>query len=206
MTYGEARDKTLQLINSYSLGGRLIESTYNEQQDYINRIPGLLNDAMLFVAMNVRPIQAQETLDYNDAEKMGNMYLFDLPPDFYEVDTAGLLVVDGDTSYRCTSYRLVSDESILLPMLDGEVVLLYHRLPTLLPAKPDVDAKLFGEKVVQYALPYYAAAHLLLQDDAYAYTRLYNEWTTRVAQLRPAPHPERELVEDVYGIDNWGDF
>ena len=40
MTYGEARDKTLQLINSYSLGGRVIESSYNEQQDYLNRIPG----------------------------------------------------------------------------------------------------------------------------------------------------------------------
>ena len=207
MTYGEARDKTLQLINSYSLGGRLIESTYNEQQDYINRIPGLLNDAMVFIAMNIRPIQAQEVLDYRQAEKVGGMYRFDLPLDFYEIDTAGLLVVSGCASYRSTSYTLLdSDEAILVPWLDGEVMLLYHRMPKLLPAKPAVDTKLFGEKAVQYVLPYYAAAQLILQDDAYAYTQLYNEWTTRVAQLRPAPRPEYGLVEDAYGMDSWGDF
>ncbi len=206
MTYGEARDKTLQLINSYSLGGRLIESTYNEQQDYLNRIPGLLNDAMVFIAMNIRPIQAQEVLSYSDAEIVGSMYQFDLPSDFYEIDTAGLLVVSDDASYRCTKYRLVSDEYILLPALEGEVTLLYHRMPKLLPAKPAEDAKLPVEKAVQYVLPYYAAAQLLLQDDAYAYTQLYNEWTTRVAQLRPAPRPEYGLVEDAYGMDSWGDF
>ena len=206
MTYGEARDKTLQLINSYSLGGRVIESSYNEQQDYLNRIPGLLNDAMMFIAMNIRPIQAQEPLDYKYAERVGGMYRFDLPTDFYEIDTAGLLVVSDCAAYRCTSYTMASDDSILVPWLDGDVLLLYHRLPTLLPDKPADDAKLSGEKAVQYVLPYYAAAQLLLQDDAYAYTQLYNEWTTRVAQLRPAPRPEYGLVEDVYGTDSWGDF
>lgn len=206
MTYGEARDKTLQLINSYSLGGRVIESSYNEQQDYLNRIPGLLNDAMMFIAMNIRPIQAQESLDYKYAERVGGMYRFDLPTDFYEIDTAGLLVVSDCATYRCTSYTMASDDSILVPWLDGDVLLLYHRLPTLLPDKPADDAKLSGEKAVQYVLPYYAAAQLLLQDDAYAYTQLYNEWTTRVAQLRPAPRPEYGLVEDVYGTDSWGDF
>ena len=105
MTYGEARDKTLQLINSYSLGGRVIESSYNEQQDYLNRIPGLLNDAMMFIAMNIRPIQAQESLDYKYAERVGGMYRFDLPTDFYEIDTAGLLVVSDCATYRCTSRR-----------------------------------------------------------------------------------------------------
>ena len=100
MTYGEARDKTLQLINSYSLGGRVIESSYNEQQDYLNRIPGLLNDAMMFIAMNIRPIQAQEPLDYKYAERVGGMYLFDLPTDFYEIDTAGQLVLSDCATYR----------------------------------------------------------------------------------------------------------
>lgn len=206
MTYGEARDKTLQLINSYSLGGRVIESSYNEQQDYLNRIPGLLNDAMMFIAMNIRPIQAQEPLDYKYSERVGGMYRFDLPTDFYEIDTAGLLVVSDCAAYRCTSYTMASDDSILVPWLDGDVLLLYHRLPALLPDKPADNVKLSGEKAVQYVLPYYAAAQLLLQDDAYAYTQLYNEWTTRVAQLRPAPHPEYGLVEDVYGADSWGDF
>lgn len=206
MTYGEARDKTLQLINSYSLGGRVIESSYNEQQDYLNRIPGLLNDAMMFIAMNIRPIQAQEPLDYKYAKRVGGMYRFDLPTDFYEIDTAGLLVVSDCAAYRCTSYTMASDDSILVPWLDGDVLLLYHRLPALLPDKPADNVKLSGEKAVQYVLPYYAAAQLLLQDDAYAYTQLYNEWTTRVAQLRPAPRPEYGLVEDVYGTDSWGDF
>ena len=206
MTYGEARDKTLQLINSYSLGGSIIPSSYNEQQDYINRIPGLLNDAMIFIASNIRPVPAQEMLDYCDAERVGDMFLFDLPDDFYEIDPAGLLVIDRGRTYRCTTYSITSNENIIVPMIEGGLVLQYHRMPELLPAKPSDDAKLFGELAVQYCLPYYAAAQLVLQDDAYAYTQLYNEWTTRVAQLRPKPHAEHGLIEDEYGMDSWGDF
>lgn len=206
MTYGEARDKTLQLINQYTMGGQIIASTYNDQQDVLNRIPGLLNDAMVFIATNIRPIPAQEPLHPSFGFQIDGWDRYDLPDDYYEMDTAGLLVVDGDNSYRTTKYRLLGNEAILVPKIKGHVLLMYHRMPTLLPAKPDDNKKLFGELSVQYALPYYAAAQLILQDDAYAYTQLYNEWTTRTAQLRPKSHAEHNMVEDVYGCDMWGDF
>ena len=88
MTYGEARDKTLQIINQYSLGGAAIPASYNGQQDYLNRIPGLLNDALVFITSSIRPLLVFEPLDFNYAVKVGGLYRFDLPDDFYEIDPA----------------------------------------------------------------------------------------------------------------------
>lgn len=206
MTYLEARDKTLQLINQYTMGGVEIAASYNGQQDYLNRIPGLLNDAMAYIVTAVRPLQAQEPLDFHRAGKVGALYRFDFPEDFYEMDTSGLLVVDGERVYRSTTYSVVGDEYLLTPFIEGDVTLLYHSTPRFLPMKPDDDAELDGPEIVQSALPYYAAAQLVLQDDAYAHTAIYNEWQTRVAALRPKIRPERATVEDAYGCDMWGDF
>lgn len=206
MTYGEARDKTLQLINQYSLGGQPIPSSYNDQQDYINRIPGLLNDAMVFVATGIRPVCEYEKLNFKYACRMGDWYRFELPSDFYEMDTSGLLVVDGDRAYYTTDYKLVSNAFMLVPFIRGEVTMVYHRMPTLLPAKPDEDMELSCEPVVQQALPYYAASQLVMQDDAYAQSSLYSEWQNRISLLKPKLHPERGIVEDAYGMDGWGDF
>lgn len=206
MTYGEARDKTLQIINQYSLGGATIPASYNGQQDYLNRIPGLLNDALVFITSWIRPLLAFEPLDFNYAVKVGGLYRFDLPDDFYEIDPAGLLVVDGERVYHSTTYSIVGDYYILTPYIEGQVTLKYHCNPRLLPPRPGDDDTLDGPEMVQNALPYYAASQLVMQDDAYAHTAIYNEWRTRIEMLRPKPHAERGAVYDTYGFDIWGDF
>ena len=44
MTYGELKQRVLELIFSYSVAGSEIPATYNNQADYLAMIPGLVNN------------------------------------------------------------------------------------------------------------------------------------------------------------------
>ena len=52
------------------------------------------------------------------------------------------------------------------------------------------------------AVAYYAAAHLVLQDDQYAQATLYNEFETKLSRLGEIPSTERDSVYDAY--PDWG--
>ena len=41
MTYGQLKADVLRLIHQYSIAGNKVATTYNNQQDYLNRIPSL---------------------------------------------------------------------------------------------------------------------------------------------------------------------
>ena len=43
MTYGQMRDRVLMLLNQYSIAGGKIRVTYNNQADYLARVPGAVN-------------------------------------------------------------------------------------------------------------------------------------------------------------------
>ena len=47
MTYGELKNRVLELIFSYSVAGSQIPATYNNQADYIAMIPGLVNNGQM---------------------------------------------------------------------------------------------------------------------------------------------------------------
>ena len=45
MKYGELRDQVLKLLNQYTVAGDPVAETYNNQADYLKRIPTFANDA-----------------------------------------------------------------------------------------------------------------------------------------------------------------
>ena len=47
MTYGQMRDRVLMLLNQYSIAGGKIRVTYNNQADYLARVPGEVNEALV---------------------------------------------------------------------------------------------------------------------------------------------------------------
>ena len=49
MTYGELKNRVLQYIFSYSIAGDEIQLSYNNQEDYVKQIPGLLNSAQTYI-------------------------------------------------------------------------------------------------------------------------------------------------------------
>lgn len=207
MNYGDIKTSALKLINQYSIAGTPIASSYNNQADYLSRIPSLVNEALVYLASGPKRLNATIYLDRNVAEHAAHMYRFLLPEDLMGVKPGGLRVIrDNEIEYN-THYSCMGEDYILIPdWIKGDLYLDYYRRPQMLPANPADDAPIDNSLNAQAAIPYYVAAHLVLQDDAYQYSVLYNEWMQRVQMLEEPPHAHQGHTDDVYNFAGWGEY
>ena len=199
MNYKWARDFALQLINQYSVAGVKVPETYNNQADYLVRIPKLLDDAQMYAATTAAPILVSEDLKNLRCDENGEWFTYTLPEDCWQICSGGLIRYDGDTFQRFHRYHPVGENKIAVPRdLTGEVRVEYYRYPRMLGDTPKDEDELDNQRPVQMALPYYVAAQLVMQDDAFAFSALSNEFETRLARLTERPHTDIHVVEDVY--------
>jgi hypothetical protein len=204
MNYKWARDFALELINQYSIAGESIPESYNNQSDYLKRIPKLLDDAQMYVATNQARIRSVVPLANLDIRTEGDWTICYLPEDCWQVCSSGLIRVEGDGFQRYHRYHQIGDRSIMVPAgLSGSLQLEYFRYPALLGENPKDTAKLDNTLAAQMTLPYYVAAHLVMHDDAFAYQALYNEFEAKLARLAEIPKTEITVVEDAYGREEW---
>lgn len=199
MDYQWARDFTLQLIDQYSVAGVKVPETYNNQADYVKRIPKLLDDAQVYAATTTACIRELEPLSAMPCDENGAWRVYTLPKNCWQICSSGLVRYDGDTFQRFHRYHPVGGNKIAVPKdLTGELAVEYFRYPRLLGENPENTKELDNTMCVQMALPYYAAAYLLLQDDAYSHQRLKTEFEERLARLAERPHADVNLVENSY--------
>lgn len=204
MNYAWARDFTLELINQYSIAGVRIEDSYNNQADYIKRIPKLLDDAQMYVATNAGKIRAITSMKSLARQKMGEWILYQLPKDCWQVCSGGIIRTDGPVLHRYHRYHLVGDSGIAVPgELDGDMMLEYYRYPALLGPEPMDEEPLDNTPEAQMALPYYVAAHIVMHDNAFAYQALYNEFEAKLARLGERLQTDVNVVEDSYDAGEW---
>lgn len=200
MNYKKARDITLQLINQYSVSGTPISDTYNGQSDYLKRIPNLLNDAAMQAATTTAPIRVLDALKNLRCDDNGAWLVYTMPDDCWQISSSGLIQYDGETLRRFHGYHPVGANKIAVPKdLTGEVQVEYFRYPRMLSESPKDEDELDNTSAVQLALPFYAAAQLVMQDDAFAFSALSNEFESRLARLAERPHADCNTVENVYG-------
>lgn len=199
MNYGQVRDFTLQLLNQYSVAGELVPSNYNCQQDYIARIPALVNDAVMEIATTAMKIPEVLDLSTITPEEYGDQLRYDLPEDFYQFRTGGALV-DRDGKIRHTNFfSLQGRKYILIPKREkGNFTVEYYRYPRLLPETPSDSEELDNEPVTHTAVPYYVAAHLVIHDDAFKYSAFYNKYEDKLAKMSPGLEAEFTVVHDQY--------
>lgn len=207
MQYREIRDLSLQLLNQYSIAGAEIAPTYNNQQDYLSRIPGLVNDAMLYIATTAKRIPAVREINLRDGAAGGadvahGMYEIPLPNDLYQMKPSGLLRLYQGRTERWTRFRRVGRRLYLPGDVKGIFLLEYYRYPERLEAEPAEDEELDGLVDAQAAVPYYVAAHLALHDDPTVRDALMDEFEARLSRLSEEQYMEAGVVTDVYG---WGD-
>lgn len=201
MNYKKARDITLQLINQYSVAGSKVPDTYNGQADYLNRIPNLLNDAAMQAATTTAPIRVLDDLKNLRCDDNGAWLVYTMPDDCWQLSSGGLIQYDGETFRRFHGYHPVGPNKIAVPKdIAGEVQVEYFRYPRMLDANPKDEDELDNTPVVQLALPFYAAAQLVMQEDAFAFSALSNEFESRLARLAERPHADCNTVENVYGF------
>lgn len=206
MTYAWARDFVLQLVNQYSIAGEEVLPSYNNQADYIARIPKLLDSAQTLLSTTVRRLRATVPLSELAYAEEGAWRIYALPENCWQLTGRGLVRFRGDRIQRFHKYQLIGSNQIAVPARVGEDLLLeYFRRPGLLGDSPADEAELDNEPEVQTALPYYAAAHLVMQDNAFAYSALMNEFEDRKNLLFELPQTELNLVEDVYDATDWGE-
>lgn len=206
MNYGQIRDYILQLINRYTVAGEKYQPSYNNQQDYLLKIPALVNDALVYIASGVRRIPAQRLLRFSDGTVQGRYRAYGLPEDCIEVRSGGLLMPSSSGMRYVTDYIVLEPNTILVPReVEQDMVLEYYRLPQLLPDKVSEDYRIDAAPDVQMAVCYYVAAHLVMFDDEFIYTSLYKEFENKAARLIQPPAATAAVVCDVYESEGaWG--
>ena len=98
MLYSEIKRETLGHINQYSMAGSPVAASYNNQADYLNRIPILINEGVLNVRTLVKPEPVVWPLE--TGEDYGDMIRYELPEDFWTLKTGGVTGV-GRYYYFC---------------------------------------------------------------------------------------------------------
>lgn len=205
MKYADIKHEVLSHINQYTMAGTPVAASYNNQADYLNRIPVLMNEGLVNICTLVKPIPV--ILPLTDGENYGGMVRYRLPDDFWTLRTGGVTVIRDGQFRHTNNYRLQGRKYILIPAgTEGDYSVEYYRYPHQLPTGSALtdDFELDEDLEVIQAATYYAAANLVMQEDEFAYASLYNDYESRLGRLTPGTVVEVGPVEDAYGFCDWG--
>ena len=205
MLYSEIKRETLGHLNQYSIAGTPVAASYNNQADYLNRIPLLINEGV----MNIRTLVKPEPVVYPllSGEEYGDMIRYDLPNDFWSLRTGGVTVIRDGKFRRTNQYMLQGKKTILIPKAaQGSYTVEYYKYPAQLPTNGSLndDYDLPEDREVIQAATYYAAAQLALMDDEFVYASLYNDYESRLGRIGGRATAEFQTTQDVYGFHEAG--
>lgn len=201
MKYSEIKCETLAHIHQYSIAGSEIAASYNNQADYLNRIPVFINEGL----MNIRTLVKPEPVVYplEGGEEYGGMIRHELPEDFWSLKSGGVTVIRNGHFRKTNEYRLMGKQYILVPKCSGgSYTVEYYRYPAQLPLDNALteDYELEEDREVIQTATYYAAAQLALFDDSFMYASLYNDYESRLGRLGSKVTVEVQPVQDAYGF------
>ena len=207
MNYGQVKLASLRLINSASIAGTGIALTYNNQADYVQAIPLLVDDAQMYIATTVRPIAELVALEELPRSDSGSFWVYTLPENCWRIMHGGLIWshendIGQQSIDRFHDYRFYGKDKLFVPKRFEGLALEYYRYPQSVGSDPDDLVELDNTPDTHAAIPYYVAAHLVMYDDSFRYASLYNEFETRLGRLGEPLRTEIEPIIDVYGAGN----
>ena len=207
MKYADIKREVLSHLNQYSIAGTPIASSYNNQADYLARIPQLMNEALVNILTLVKREPVVFALNMAGFEDYGDLARYELPNDFHSLKSGGVSVLSNGRFKTTNNYRLQGKKYILVPKDEADnYTVEYYRYPNLLPADPKDTFDLVEDIEVIQTATYYAAAGLVMYDDEHAYACLYNDYESRLARIGPGVSTEVQPVQDAYhfGAGWWG--
>lgn len=206
MTFEQVQNQVLKLLNQYSVAGALVAPAYNNQQDYLNRVASLANDAVMEIATTARKISATLDLSTLESEDAGDWVRYELPEDFYQFKTGDTLLTTDDGRLLHTNlYTISGKKCLLVPKREIEegssYTITYYRYPQLLGDKPAPTDELDNAPETHYAVPFYVAAFLVIHDDSFLFASFYNKFEDKLAKMSAGLSVEARSVDDVYNFD-----
>lgn len=205
MTFEQVQNQVLKLLNQYSVAGALVAPAYNNQQDYLNRVASLANDAVMEIATTARKIPATLDLSTLGSEDAGDWVRYELPEDFYQFKTGDTLLTTDDGHLLHTNrYTISGQKYLLVPKREIEegssYTITYYRYPRLLSDKPAPTDELDNAPETHYAVPFYVAAFLVIHDDNFLFASFYNKFEDKLAKMSAGLSVEASSVDDVYNF------
>lgn len=199
MNYGQVRDQVLKLLNQYTIAGATVENSYNNQQDYLERIPCLVNDAMLEIATTARKIPTTLNLGDLVQEDLDKQVRYELPGNFYQFVSGSVVKTLDGRILHTNCYTFQGHKFLILPKEEaGNYTLTYYRYPVPLADKPLDTDELDNEPETHYAIASYVAGHLLAHDDMALSAMYHNSYEDKLAKMGPGITAEVHRVEDAY--------
>lgn len=197
MLYQEIKRRVLEHLNRYSIAGEVVSPAYNGQSDDLQRIPNLINDAVMGIRTTVQPITAH--FYPQSEEKEHGLMKCPLPTDFRMLKGSGVWHAEkGDSLNPFRGKMLLDDKHLYLP--EGEYMVEYYRYPELLPEDPGDEYEYGESREVLLAAACYAAANLAMLDDEFVYSALMQEYERRLLRMTTPPWDTVKSVTDVYGF------
>ena len=84
MNLNEIAEMSLQLINQYSVSGQIIPDSYNNQADYLIRIPHLANDGIVYIGTgNAKQIGSYVFTQKEDKDSKAVYKSYSMPNNFF---------------------------------------------------------------------------------------------------------------------------
>ena len=200
MNYKEFRKFVMQLLNQYSARGVELLDDYNDQTDYFVRVPGLYNACMLEMVMGPAPLIAIMEPDEETVQRVHGFVLVPEPDDFLRMTEDGLPMMVCGRMTRVKGYWAAGGKIAIREDLYDHAILEYCRQPERLGENPSDSQALDGTLEMQTAAAYYVAAMLCMQDDAFAYAALRNEYDDRLSAMKKRLRAENFFVVDQMNI------
>ena len=205
MRYAEFKDHVMQLIDRYSSNAKILDNLYNDQSDYAMRIPSLLNSALTDVSINGRAFSGELYADDFENSQVPGWLRTEVPPDFIRMKPVLML---GDRPYYDQGYyRTGPYINVRTDLVRSGSVLEYERYPRPVPNDPGADIDLMvidGDNDQIYAAALYVAGRLVVDEDAFVYSSLMNEYDDRLTNMKSTRWAEITYTPDVYGLDYGG--
>lgn len=199
MNYGQVRDQVLKLLNQYTRAGAQVEPSYNNQQDYLNRIPALVNDAMMEIATTARKIPATISLDALPSQVLGEEVRYQLPESFWQFLSGSVVTTREGRTLHTNCFTLQGRRYLLLPREEaGSCTITCYRYPELLPDKPSDTHQLDNAPETHYAIPFYVASYLVAGEDNFLCALFYNKYEDKLSKMNQGLTAQVRPVADRY--------
>ena len=199
MNYGQVKDQVLKLLNQYTLAGAKVANSYNNQQDYIERIPALINDAMMEIATTTRKIPAVLELSNLPSVETGVQVRYELPDDFYQFVSGSVVTTKEGAVLHTNCFAVQGKKTLIVPKSEsGDYTVEYYRYPVLLADKPDDKDKLDNEPETHFAVPFYVASFLVSHDEPFLCALFSNKYADKLAKMSAGVTTEARVVSDAY--------